>query len=332
MTTDERRCYSHFQYYTVPSLSEFFDSPLWQELLLQMSLSEPAVYHAVVALSAIHQDLELYGMPLPGQDLQNDYHRFALDQCARSFGLLSRRNASQDPRFREVILICCLLFTFIQLLRGQYDEAFQHLRSGMKIIDEGRTRVDKQPAETCLDVTFANLEIQSLQYGVGRPLEVGNEPKLHTYSDDLGTFSNLAETRQKFDSLLREAYKFLLHAWGLSEAGVSSNYASLHEQQIQLLSQLNQFGHRFESFCLSKTFKRKERKGADMMRLVSRTLILPVKTALIRDNAALEYYVPEYETQISWVEDIMKRYPERPKVMPDIGILPTLLATPRGSV
>ncbi|KAL5337900.1 hypothetical protein BJX70DRAFT_219717 [Aspergillus crustosus] len=134
ITSDERRCYSHFQHHTLPTLSEFFDSPLLQELILQMSLSEPAVYHAVVALSAIHQDQDMYGMLQTGQDLQNEYHRFALDQCGRSFSLLSHRGSSQDPRFREVMLLCCLLFVLMQLLRGQYDEAFQHLQSGLRVL------------------------------------------------------------------------------------------------------------------------------------------------------------------------------------------------------
>ncbi|KAL4867746.1 hypothetical protein BDV12DRAFT_209588 [Aspergillus spectabilis] len=297
------------KHHTIPTLLEFFDSPVWQELILQMSLSEPAVYHAVFALSAIHQDLEMYGMLLPGQVLQNEYHRFALDQCGR---------------FREVMLLCCLLFVFTQLLRGQYDDAFKHLQSGLRILHEARAQQHERAVKPCIAVALTNLEIQSLQYGVGI-CGVSSEPTQLAYPvDDLQAFSSLREIRQKFDSLLRAAYVFLLQCWGSSGEEISFNYGPLHQQQLQLLSQLNLFVQHFESFRFCSKSNRKEQKGADMMRLLCRTLTLPIKTALIRESTILDYYTPEYETHLSMVEDIMDKYPERPTVMPDIGILPTL--------
>jgi hypothetical protein len=94
---------------------------------LQIGQSEPAVYHAVVAFSALHEDYEAKGMPLPINLPHNGRQRFALDQLGRAFAMLTKRRLSQDPRFYNVTLLSCLVFILSDLLLGQYDNAFTHL-------------------------------------------------------------------------------------------------------------------------------------------------------------------------------------------------------------
>ncbi|KAL3468919.1 hypothetical protein BJX99DRAFT_96561 [Aspergillus californicus] len=326
VTTDEQRCFSYFQCHTVPTVSQLFDSPLWQELILQMSLSEPAVYHAVIAFSAVHHDSETYGSPLPGQNLQNDWHKFAVEQCGRSFSLLSQRHLSQDPRFRQVMLLCCLLFVLTQLLRGQYDDAFLHLESGMRILNEakGQGQYD-QSIQPCVVAAFTNLEVQSLQYGVKGALSADNEIEEQMRRlDEPGTYRSLHEARQALDLLLGAAFNFLGQCGGLSEEDILLDYEVLHDKQMRLFSRLGVFGDCLNLFCSRSTFNQKDQRGVDILRSVHRSLRLAIKTALIRDAAALEYYTPEYKAHLTTVEDIIDKFPERPTVTLDIGILPPL--------
>ncbi|KAL4994774.1 hypothetical protein BDV10DRAFT_145168 [Aspergillus recurvatus] len=324
ITTDERRCYSYFQHCTVPTLSDSFDSRLWQELLLSMSQSEPAVYHAVIAFSAVHQDSETYGMPLPGQDLRNEWHLFALEQCGRSFALLGRRQSSQDPRFREVMLLCCLLFIMTQLLRGQYDDAFLHLQSGLRVLNEAKASGScERPIEPCIVAAFANLETQSIQYGVRGEL-TDSERAYPGNLNDFGAFSSLDETRQAFDYLTKNAFGFLLLCKDLSEMEILSDYAFLHDKQLHTLSQLSIFGLRFEPFRSCSSLTSEERRGADFLRLLYCSLRLQVKSALVRDQAVLEHYSPEYETHLTMVGELLHKYPARPSVTLEDGILSPL--------
>ncbi|KAL4920659.1 hypothetical protein BDW62DRAFT_208792 [Aspergillus aurantiobrunneus] len=312
VTTDERHCYSFFETQTIYTLSGFFDSRLWQEILPQRSFLDPA-------------DLERYGLPLPGQDLQNVWHRFALDQCGRSFVLLSRRHASQDPRFREVMLLCCLLFVSTQLLRGQYDDAFRHLRSGLRILKEAKGNPYEPPVEQCIVAAFNILEIQSLQYG---GWEVALENNGFEYQlcalDTPGVFSSFQDARQSLDSILGAAFRFLTRCDGLSEEEILLDHGELHQGQLELLAQYNEFGNSFELFCASRNFNAKEQRGADMMRLVQRSLALVVKTCLLRDETALNYYTSEHEKHILMAEEIMRRIPDRPSFTIHIGIIPPL--------
>ena len=289
-----------------------------------MSKSEPAVYHAVIAFSAVHQDLETHGMPLPGQDLRNEWHLFALEQCGRSFALLSRRQSSQDPRFREVMLLCCLLFVMTQLLRGQYDDAFLHLRSGLRILNEAKASSSSEtPIEPCIVAAFANLEAQSLQYGVrGEP--TNSESAYPGIFNDFGAFSSLNETRRAFDYLTSTAFRFILMCKDLSEKEIRSDYAFLHHKQLQTLSKLSIFSHRFDPFHASSNLALEERRAADVLRLLYCSLVLQVKTALVRNEAVLEYYNSEYETHLTMVEELLNKYPARPSVILEDGILSPL--------
>ncbi|KAL4757116.1 Zn(II)2Cys6 transcription factor [Aspergillus foveolatus] len=326
ITTDEQRCFAHFRDHMVPTLSQFFDSSLWQDLVPQMSHLEPAVYHAVVALSAIHKDSDIHGPPLPGQNLQNDWHRFALEQCGRSFTLLSRRCSSQDPRFRDVMLLCCLLFVLMQLLRGQYDDAFQHLESGLRILHEAKDRGGcERFVHPCVVAAFVSLEVQSLQFGVHGALSIGYEVEQPTDRMAVhGGYPSLHEARQALDLLLGATFRFLGQCGELSEEEIYLDYGSMHHRQLWLLSRVTVFGNRLERFCLGSRLNQKERRGADLLRLVYQSLSLPIRTALIRNDATLDYYIPEYEAHLSAVEDFMNRHPGRPTVILDTGILPSL--------
>ncbi|KAL2812536.1 hypothetical protein BJX63DRAFT_245512 [Aspergillus granulosus] len=327
VTTDERQCYSYFQSQTISTLSEYFDSSLWQELLPQRSLSDPAVYHAVVALSAIHQDIEMHGLPLPGQDLQNAWNRFALDQSARSFSLLSRRQASQDPRFREVMLLCCLLFVLTQLMRSQYDEAFRHLQCGLRILNEAKQNPYEPPVEPCIVAAFTNLEIQSLQYGACEASLEDNGHEGQRYAvENAAVFRNFQDARRSLHSIFGTVFRFLTQCGNLSEEEILMDYGVLHQKQLELISQYKQFGRDFELFCASRNFNTKEQRGADMMRLMLRSVALVSKICLLRDETALNYYTSEHELNISMAEEIMSRFPDRPSITLDIGFIPPLYA------
>ncbi|KAL4791924.1 hypothetical protein BDV19DRAFT_401016 [Aspergillus venezuelensis] len=292
ITSDERRCYSYFQHFTIPTLSEVFYSPM----------SEPAVYHAVVALGAVHQDSETYGMPLPGQDLQNEWHRFAIEQCGRSFALLGRRNSSQDPRFRNT------------LIRGQYDEAVQHISNGLR---------DKLIEPTII-TAFAHLGSQSLHYGVDEILSLKAVTEQQGPPTGGDTFANFHEAQWVLGFLLTGACRFLVRCEGLTEEEIANDYVSLHHEQLQLLSRMSAFDARFEGYLSTAQLTNKEQRAAEIMLLNRRSLSMLVQIALIWDKSLIDLYTPEYEAQMSLTEEIMERYPERPTVMLELGILPPL--------
>ncbi|RAH84940.1 hypothetical protein BO86DRAFT_290101, partial [Aspergillus japonicus CBS 114.51] len=342
MTSDERRCVAYFQHHTVPTLLEFFDSTLWQKLVLQLSRSEPPVYHAIVALSAIHENSEANGMPLATpSDLAaaNPWHQFAQDQLARAITLLNRRRRSQDPRLREVILVCCLLFVLADLLRGRYDSGFAHLRSGLLILQEqqqqqhgafGNLASRRGLVAQCIVTAFAHLDILASHYDRVFPMLLPPPPPLHhdPASSPTQPFPSLPAARAAFDPLLRTSYRFSAPCMGLTQPQVAANYAALQPQQHAVWSEATRFAQRFRPFYAHAypLLSPKEQRGADIINLHLVSLRVCLHSCLLGSNrAALAHYRADLQKTCELVEALMASFPDhRPSFTVETGVLPPL--------
>ncbi|KAE8141632.1 hypothetical protein BDV38DRAFT_190318 [Aspergillus pseudotamarii] len=336
MTSDERRCLAYFQHRTVPMILEFYDSSLWRELVLWMSQSEPVVYHAVIALSAVHQDMERRGMPLLIQEAYNIWNSFALEQLGRAFSCLIKRRMSHDPRLRDVILTCCLLFIMLDLLRGRYDDAFRHLKSGLRILKESTapkapiSRVPREEAiEPCLVETFYHLGIQSTLFGVETSrLPIDDESK--PGGGGSVAFDSLEQARQAFNAPLRAVYQFTGPCMGLSAVEIASHYETLQLKQLAAWSSLSQYMDSFDLFYrrASSALRPKEQRGADMLYLQQLGLAVSLKTCLLGGNTpAYEHYTSDYRKIVVLAERIVKSFPQPPAVSINNGVIPTLYRT-----
>ncbi|PYI01248.1 C6 zinc finger domain protein [Aspergillus sclerotiicarbonarius CBS 121057] len=339
--TDEQRAFSHFQHRTMPTFVGWFDSSLWQKLVLQMSHAEPAVYHAVVALSALHQDSEKRGMSLSRENLGSTWHRFALEQAGRSFALLNARPASQDPRLREVTLLCCLLYVISELLRGQYDSAFHHLRSGLHILKQLGAHKQLEPAapsrptvEQSLVEAFAHLDVQSAQFGVGGPLwRIDEQDHPQTRKGEFPIFRTLAEARRAFDRLMGTVLEFTSRSWNSTHTQIAADYETRYKTQLSLCMRVEEYAQAFSTFRNQAHLhlSPKEQRGADVIYLHQRTATLALQTCLLDGNEpVLDRYTPEFEKIVSLVDAIMLTFPERPSVCLDMGIIPPLFFVATG--
>ncbi|KAL3484906.1 hypothetical protein BJX62DRAFT_229923 [Aspergillus germanicus] len=307
ITPDEKRCVSFFLHRTIPSLTSYYDSSLWQKLVLQMCYSEPAVYHAVVALSAINQDLEKNGIPIPGSESGSTWHGFALEQCGRSFSLLSKRHILQDPQLREVLLVCCLLFVMLELVCGRFDDATAHLQSGLAILEELRNQRLLQglplvPIEESLLEAFLHLESQAMHHGlVSSPLQI--EAYSPQYGEESHEFQSLRDVVQVLNPLTDAGFAFLARCWGTTDTEILERYVELYTEQHRILSALNQFNLDFDRF---------QRRGTDTAYLTYLNMKLACKTALCSKSCPIP---------VSFTEEYLG---ERPLMTIDSAICPAL--------
>ncbi|PYI10704.1 hypothetical protein BO78DRAFT_414343 [Aspergillus sclerotiicarbonarius CBS 121057] len=289
MTSDERRCFSYFQHHTIPSLLEMFDSPLWRKLVLQMSYSEPAVYHAAVALSAAHEDIEGRGFSL----LEHSRGTFALEQSLRSFDFLSRRYAPQDPRLREIMLLCCLLYILVEVLHGSFDHAIRHLRSGLRILKEVKAHrqligASQSPVETSLVAAFAELDFQAPFFEPGGAVLRHDDELEHSswLANFPRGFKSVLDAQQAFGPLLYAAYRFVGECTWLPP-GIPANYNELLSKQEQILSQFSEFADLFEHFYKSSPrLSWKDKMGSDILYAQLRHVVLSLETCLLPGNRA----------------------------------------------
>ncbi|EED13611.1 conserved hypothetical protein [Talaromyces stipitatus ATCC 10500] len=326
--SEERRGFAYFQCWTVPKMSGFFDTQLWHSLVLPMSYSERAVTHAVVALSALHEDIEARGVPLSRAELTNRQQRFALEQYTRALSALNARRHSNDPKLQEVILTCCLLFVVFELLRGQYNDAFVHLHQGLSLV--------KEYIESCLSETMLRLHLQSAFFGVDV-----SDPYQLTKSeyDDNQDFDNIMDARQHLDRLFQQICCYIAAVEQLPSegGGESSSMTRLEVKKMQqsLRIELTSYLHRlnkFESRARGLSDTRCQR-AIDLVRLHHRTFSLMLETYIDSEDIIYDLHVNEFGEAVLlaegiansfWEENIPSNY-SRPTLLLDMGILPPLI-------
>ncbi|CAG9974259.1 unnamed protein product [Clonostachys byssicola] len=150
----EARAIEFFNVRVSRTLAEPHSSYFWTNLVLQLGRSEPAVRHAIVAISSIYEKYN----------------------CENEELLLSKRNevalqhySAAVTRLRQVkesstILVACVLFICLEVILGNRDQAITHTRHGLEIL---RT-VDKTTRKTLTPI-FQRLKVMVLMFGVQTP-------------------------------------------------------------------------------------------------------------------------------------------------------------------
>ncbi|PYI06691.1 C6 zinc finger domain protein [Aspergillus sclerotiicarbonarius CBS 121057] len=333
VTSDERRCLSFFQQRTIPDLVGLYDSPLWQKLVLQMSHTEPAVYHSVVALGATHQALEITKKPYFEQGSRNVWYQFALERSSRAVAFLTQRRMSQDPQLQEVTLVSCLLFLTRELLCGNYDVASQHVLGGLNILKQlGIQRSISgrliSPVEQCVVEMFLHLQMQAVYYGTGAPLKIEddlvyNEP----YEDYLLIFRRLQDARQAFGPLLNTAFLFVASCRHRFDDELLAEYGILEQKQLLLLSYFNRYLEQFERLYYEAytLLSQREQREADMTKLTCLSAFLSLKTCLLSKNQLFpDYLTTECEGLLSFAEAVVSRLQSHPIITLDSAVIAAL--------
>ncbi|KAI9834415.1 MAG: hypothetical protein M1819_003026 [Sarea resinae] len=210
----ESRGYDFFRLRTRVELPGLFQSDLWSYLLLQLSHSEPAIHHAVIAVGSLHERQEKSDMAFETaviEDMTDPSYRFCLQQHHAAVYHLYSRLRKQDRNSAVIALVTCFLFICFEFLRRRIDDASAHLRSGVKILLEmlsrGRAAKADVDADTGTDTNmvvistlkpssveedlldlFARLDIQSTMCGSKTllgPLSVQNPDRVMIGSKSL---------------------------------------------------------------------------------------------------------------------------------------------------
>ena len=121
----------------VTKLPGSFISGFWTTLLLQASLSEPAVMHAVLALTSVHRGGILEDDNQMNSDTRLEtLQQFSLQHYIKAIKGLQTLNSMKEKTTIRTALIACIVFVSIDFLRGHFTTALIHLQNGLKLLGE----------------------------------------------------------------------------------------------------------------------------------------------------------------------------------------------------
>ena len=127
-TAREQRSLNFFMFQVAPALGGFFDTNFWSVLLPRVAASEISIYHALVAIAALHE-----GQSAEASQKSIDYRTISLLHYNKAIDALKRRLCSETPG-NHVVLLTCILFICLEFMRGMPEMALDHIESGLNIL------------------------------------------------------------------------------------------------------------------------------------------------------------------------------------------------------
>ncbi|KAK1851222.1 C6 zinc finger domain protein [Colletotrichum chrysophilum] len=235
----EKRQFEWFMRRTTIKLTGVFHSGFWHSLVLQMSSTEPAVLHAMLALASAHE-IELNGS-------KADEHR-PLDQGVRecnilrhynkSIALLNTNLSSQNPTSIRVAIASCILFVCVEFVRRRFETGYAHLRSGLKLLEQLPRPSKDADSEVCpppdaLVEALLRLDVQTRLVKTAALQNAKLSAQIPSLDITvLTSFVSLDGARQQLDTILSAVYELQERARRQTpEDNVSHAFELLSAQQ-----------------------------------------------------------------------------------------------------
>lgn len=215
-TQDEHGYLQWFRLRTAIKLRGSFEMRFWDTLVLRASLHEPAIFHAMMALSSMQKRCST-GTVVDGLSPDRDpdlIDRFTLRHYSNAINLLLQpRFASGDKESVRVTLIACMLFICVEFLRGNYATGNKHLQNGVRILellpkkqrwkDQDRHSLSPNASGDDVDVwiiqVFSRMNLIARQFGQGCNSFAGHGQSC--YRPPPITFESIDQARDRLDDL-----------------------------------------------------------------------------------------------------------------------------------
>lgn len=125
----ERHSIDFFFHHTAKNISGYFDPSFWDHHIMRLGHSEPAIRHAVVAISTIHE--RAAGKCQATVTDMNDC--FAIQSYNKAITCLTSQRSVESSL--HIPLTACVLFVCLEFFRGDVFAALRHIQGGLSILN-----------------------------------------------------------------------------------------------------------------------------------------------------------------------------------------------------
>lgn len=333
----EQRSLLFFRTRTAVTFAGYCDSAFWDQVILQVSSTEPAVRHAVIALGSLHEYLDNQ-KTLIKYDLKHKGLHFSLQQYTKAIASLNQSLATGSRLPVEVILICCALFISIESLQGNYVTTARHLISGSSILSDWLSANDRNTSCLVRDELLPifirlNLQVKTLVDFPYPPLE-RNGAESNSLPE---CFSGLQEARASLYSQMNRILDFtqsdetfLYDSPGLPKHALCEVFAAAEDQnrndsfrfsplrspeeiaaaykeQARMLGLLEEWKGVFDAFVLQSSSKMGTRElcGVVLLQIHYIAAWVFIATCHTRLESVYDEYKPQFEKIVSLSKSLL---------------------------
>ena len=306
--TEEKEYFEWFKCRTAIKLPGSFVSRFWDTLLFQASSDEPAVLHAVLALSSVHKRGVFNANGQTESDnVSNEQEQITLKHYVKAIGHLQPHFLTKNRASFRVALITCATFVCLEFLRGHFTTAQNHLQNGLKILGETQMLSNGNNgilrSKSCLESTddwiveaFSrlHLQVELFKYAYQHPCLVLQAAGPETQPL---VFHSINEAWQDLGRLLNEVF-YLTHL-GRQQAACTSvrNPPLLLESQQRIRTELARWLEVYEAFRKPLQGRRsaQEEKGYQLLYTYHTMTSIMLDTCLRpSDESAFDFHADQF--------------------------------------
>lgn len=324
---DEVRALEYFCLKTAPNLGMHFDADFWNRVLIPASVAEPALRHAMVAVGIFAEQRELMDiknyhssylevaaenavpMPLfPLERTPDGSDVLALSNYNKSIGLLTKL-VSASGETADLILLACILFICVELLRGDEAAAVRHFTGGMTILLDNLSHAQNSPGsaimidrvKASIMPAFNRLEMlyalfgnnASWPYAVSLPFSVP------------ASFSSVGQARDSMVHLMNLSLRFIRTVQFL-EYEPSAIPETAYEAQAALLTQLDLWQSHFSAYRrgLASKMTPDDAYASNVVEIQQIVAYTWLSTCMTPFQCAHDVHIPAYTRAIVLAEQL----------------------------
>ncbi|KAH8878870.1 hypothetical protein GQ53DRAFT_756400 [Thozetella sp. PMI_491] len=306
---DEKRSFHFFQHVTAPCLSGDFDGIFWRVLVLQICQTEPAVKHAVLAVSSLHEGMVKNSFASAPPFVEDcDRQAFALCQYNKAIACLLGLMSNADTR-PLVPLLTCVLFVCIEFMQSKDRESLVHLEQGRHILSQMEKKLSSvrgpeiDMIKQHLVPMYTRLSLTSFMIG-GSPVKI--PCILKTMNRLPAMFETIDQVRYALYDFMDECFRFTQRARPVKYSNDISagELRGLEEEQDYLLGKMAKFKVAFSLYQTSGP--RDAPAGSlDLIQVHIHTTSIWIATALARSETAYDDHLSTFSAIIPLVSSFI---------------------------
>ncbi|KAK1755947.1 hypothetical protein QBC47DRAFT_299711 [Echria macrotheca] len=239
--TKDGRALEFFHQVVAPAFSRFPGDDFWTRMVAQASLQEPAVRHAVLAISSMYEMVD--GDERDVNILAKRDGRFALAQYSQALQQLAH------TQNESIVLFVCILFICIEALQGNNEAALTHCRYGMQVFNNTFAQGSSWTCDYFRPI-FVRLTACPFFFGASStsiPMPMGSE------TEDMSSPPTSYDVcRYRADLLVSRCIRFVREFERFESEFQKdedvSEYTHFHELQSQLIRDVRRWQLHYEEF------------------------------------------------------------------------------------
>ncbi|WZH49388.1 Transcriptional regulatory moc3 [Fusarium acuminatum] len=306
----EARAFDHYRLRTAKVLSGAIDSGFWGGVVLKMSTTEPAVRHAMLAISSLHEAVESRYRSVHEIDT-----RFAFREYGNA--ITSLRNWGQRNEPSVVPLLVCVLFICIEFLIDRDMAAQMHICQGRHILStlgDGRSPALEMIKHSLVPI-YARLSLSSFLFG-SRPAPIPTH--LRGWVEMPVMFTTIEDARYALYLLLDEALQFSTSARGVifNPNADPQEIRNLQNEQQRLLSQLSRWHAAFTVLTSMSAQSPSLESLLNVLRIYHQSTLIWISSCLDTCETIYDRYTANFANIISLASSVIGSVPANAKLEP----------------